>query len=90
MALQDQFPSNVYPWRELAADRGAQVVTISRGGNDGWTPRILDAIDADTAIVFAQFSMERILPASADAHSAPVVGPASEGVAYLRQLLTAR
>ncbi len=51
MALQDQFPSNVYPWRELAADRGAQVVTISRGGNDGWTPRILDAIDADTAIV---------------------------------------
>ena len=51
VALQDQFPSNVYPWRELAADRGAQVVTISRGGNDGWTPRILDAIDADTAIV---------------------------------------
>ena len=46
-------------------------------------------IDADSAIVFAQFSMERILPASADAHSAPVVGPATEGVAYLRQLLTA-
>ena len=46
-------------------------------------------IGANTAIVFAQFSMERILPASADAHPAPVVGPASEGVAYLRRLITA-
>ena len=46
-------------------------------------------IDANTAIVFAQFSMERILPASADAHPAPVVGPAGEGVAYLRRLITA-
>ncbi|MDE0942018.1 MAG: aminotransferase class V-fold PLP-dependent enzyme [Alphaproteobacteria bacterium] len=51
VVLQDQFPSNVYPWRELAADRGAEVVTVPRGGNDGWTPRILDAITAQTAIV---------------------------------------
>ncbi len=51
LVLQDQFPSNVYSWRELAADREAEVVTIPRGGNDGWTPRILDAIDANTAIV---------------------------------------
>jgi len=53
---------------------------------------VLEAIgdvDANTAIIFAQFSMERILPASADAHEAPVVGPASEGVAYLRRLITA-
>ncbi len=51
VVLQDQFPSNVYPWRELAAERGAEVVTIPRGGNDGWTPRILDAINENTAIV---------------------------------------
>jgi selenocysteine lyase/cysteine desulfurase len=51
VVLQDQFPSNVYPWRELAADREAEVVTIPRGGNDGWTPRILDAINENTAIV---------------------------------------
>lgn len=53
---------------------------------------VLEAVrdlDANTAVVFAQFSMERILPASADAHAAPVVGPASEGVAYLRRLITA-
>ena len=49
--LQDQFPSNVYPWRELAREREAEVVTIPRGGNDGWTPCILDAITEQTAIV---------------------------------------
>ena len=55
VVLQDQFPSNVYPWRELATDRGAEIVTIPRsmprGGNDGWTPRILNAIDQNTALV---------------------------------------
>lgn len=51
---------------------------------------ILDAIgelDEETAVLFAQFSMERILPRSAEAHPAPVIGPASEGVARLRELI---
>ena len=48
------------------------------------------AIDDGTAILFAQFSMERILPGSAAVHPAPVVGPASEGVLRLRELLTER
>lgn len=47
-------------------------------------------IDDGTAVLFAQFSMERILPASAAAHGAPVVGPASEAVLRLRALLTGR
>ncbi len=51
LLLQDQFPSHVYPWRELAAEREADIVTIPRGGNNGWTPRILDAITTNTAIV---------------------------------------
>jgi selenocysteine lyase/cysteine desulfurase len=51
LVLQDQFPSHVYPWRELAADKDAEIITIPRGGNDGWTPRILAAITANTAIV---------------------------------------
>ena len=48
------------------------------------------ALDPDMAVAFAQFSMERILPASDDAHAAPVIGPASEGVAWLRQLVSGR
>ncbi len=51
VVLEDQFPSNVYSWRELAAERGGEVVTIAKGGNDGWTPRILEAVNPDTAIV---------------------------------------
>ena len=47
-------------------------------------------VDDETAILFAQFSMERILPASAVAHTAPVIGPASEGVARLRALISQR
>ncbi len=48
------------------------------------------AVDAGTAILFAQFSMERILPGSAAVRTAPVIGPASEGVARLRDLISQR
>jgi selenocysteine lyase/cysteine desulfurase len=51
LVLEDQFPSNVYPWRELAAERGASIVTISRPGSEGWTWHILDSIKKETAIV---------------------------------------
>ena len=52
VVLADQFPSNVYPWRELARERRARIVTVEAptdGG--GWTPRILDAIGPSTALV---------------------------------------
>jgi len=48
--LQDQFPSNVYPWRQLAADSGAEVVVVPRR-QDGWTAGVLEAVDDRTAIV---------------------------------------
>ena len=51
LVLEEQFPSNVYPWRQLAADNGATVVTVARGGNAGWTPRVLDAMTPQTALV---------------------------------------
>jgi Asp/Glu/hydantoin racemase len=56
--------------------------------HDNLVLEAVSAVDAETAILFAQFSMERILPRSAAAHSAPVIGPASEGVAWLRDLIT--
>ena len=49
--LEEQFPSNVYPWLEKAKDCGASVVTIDRPSDDIWTPRILEAINANTGIV---------------------------------------
>ena len=82
--------------RELSIARqavdGAMDALIG-GDPDSHDRLVVDAVravDAGTAILFAQFSMERILPGAAAAHSAPVAGPASAGVARLRQLIAGR
>jgi selenocysteine lyase/cysteine desulfurase len=49
--LDQQFPSNVYAWRELARRTGAQVRTVRREQNHGWTEPLLAAIDSRTAVV---------------------------------------
>ena len=58
LVLEDQFPSNVYPWREKASVSGGRLVTVPRpvpasGENtpEAWTPSILEAIGPQTAIV---------------------------------------
>ncbi|WP_417516649.1 aminotransferase class V-fold PLP-dependent enzyme [Minwuia sp.] len=50
LVLKDQFPSNVYGWREMAKANGAEVVTLGKAQDDDWTRVILDAIDDRTAI----------------------------------------
>jgi selenocysteine lyase/cysteine desulfurase len=50
VVLAEQFPSNVYEWRAVADRTGATVVTVHRD-EDGWTPRLLEAIDGRTAVV---------------------------------------
>jgi selenocysteine lyase/cysteine desulfurase len=51
IVLAEQFPSNVYPWIELAKKSGAEVVTIARPADDDWTARVLERIGANTGIV---------------------------------------
>jgi selenocysteine lyase/cysteine desulfurase len=51
IVLADQFPSNLYIWRERAEETGAKIVTVSRDPDAAWTEAVLDAINADTAIV---------------------------------------
>ncbi len=51
ITLADQFPSNIYPWQEMAKSAGAEITTIPRPGNGDWTSGILAAIGQDTAIV---------------------------------------
>lgn len=51
-----QFPSNVYPWRTLAHEKGLKIKTVSypsvqEGRGALWNQQILDAIDFDTALV---------------------------------------
>ena len=50
VVLADQFPANLYVWREKAAEVGAHIVTVERDPLIGWTPAVLDAIGPDTAI----------------------------------------
>jgi selenocysteine lyase/cysteine desulfurase len=51
----EQFPSNVYAWRRLAAEQGLELRTVeapeSAGRGEAWNERLLAAIDAATALV---------------------------------------
>lgn len=49
--LEDQFPSNVYPWRELAARKGAELVIVPRPTDLDWTAAVLERVDENTAVV---------------------------------------
>lgn len=51
VTLSDQFPSNVYVWRDLANRTGATVVPVERPSQACWTAPVLEAIDDHTAIV---------------------------------------
>ncbi len=51
VVMADQFPSNIYPWRELAENNGAIIETVSWPEDNDWTNAILAAIDNNTRIV---------------------------------------
>ena len=51
LVLDGQFPSNVYTWRTLAEQTGAQVRTIARRPGQTWTEALLAAIGPDTGLV---------------------------------------
>ncbi|HHL42411.1 MAG TPA: aminotransferase class V-fold PLP-dependent enzyme [Hellea balneolensis] len=51
LVLADQFPSNVYPWREKAARLGGEVVTVERPQNGDWTQALLQHCNERTEIV---------------------------------------
>lgn len=49
--LAEQFPSNVYPWHELAKRTGACITTVEKPIYCDWTQALEDAIDENTSIV---------------------------------------
>ena len=56
VVLGEQFPSNVYCWQKLAAQRGAELKTVdapitSQGRGQQWNERLLEAIDERTRLV---------------------------------------
>jgi selenocysteine lyase/cysteine desulfurase len=51
IVLAEQFPSNVYAWREAARTSGASLETLPRPADDDWSRAVLAAIDERTAVV---------------------------------------
>jgi selenocysteine lyase/cysteine desulfurase len=51
VVLADQFPSNIYIWREKAVEAGGRMVTVQRDAQAAWTEAVLAAIGPNTAIV---------------------------------------
>lgn len=51
----EQFPGNVYSWRRLASESGAQLRAVDPGDaehrGETWNEKLLDAIDSGTAVV---------------------------------------
>ena len=51
VVLAEQFPSNVYGWRDVAARAGAEVVTVPRPADDDWTTGLEATVDERCAVV---------------------------------------
>ncbi len=51
ITLAEQFPSNVYPWMDLAERTGARFISVPRPGDDDWTAVVLDEINSATGVV---------------------------------------
>ena len=50
LLLAEQFPSNVYAWRELAGRAGAELLTVPRPADGDWTRAVLESLDERVAI----------------------------------------
>ena len=51
LLLDEQFPSNVYPWRHLAGCHQASVISVTSNHNQSLSHRVLESIGPKTAIV---------------------------------------
>lgn len=53
LLLADEFPSNVYPWRRVAAAAGAEVETVPAPADGDWTRSILARLGPQHAVLAA-------------------------------------
>jgi len=50
LVLDEQFPSNYYPWQRRAEETGASLKIVAWPGDNDWTAAVLDSLTADVAI----------------------------------------
>jgi len=51
VVLDQEFPSNLYAWRELSRESGAALITVKKEGDESWTEAVLKTIDTSTGLV---------------------------------------
>lgn len=51
LILEEQFPSNVYAWREKTAKTGGKINVVARPFHRDWTAAVLEAIGPQTEII---------------------------------------
>ncbi|MGZ4818179.1 MAG: aminotransferase class V-fold PLP-dependent enzyme [Terriglobales bacterium] len=50
LILEEQFPSNYYPWQRRAEETGATLKVVAWPEDNDWTAAVLDSLTADVAI----------------------------------------
>lgn len=53
VVVDEQFPSDLYPFRSRVAEAGGTIVTVETPGRGDWTAPVVEAIDESTAVVVA-------------------------------------
>ncbi|MBN1855625.1 MAG: aminotransferase class V-fold PLP-dependent enzyme [Dehalococcoidia bacterium] len=51
LVIEEEFPSNVFPWRRTTQETGATMATVPYPENGDWTPAILAGIDKSVKVV---------------------------------------
>jgi selenocysteine lyase/cysteine desulfurase len=49
--VAEEFPSDVYPWREVASKYNAEISMVQRPTDFDWTKALLEAINSNTVVV---------------------------------------
>ncbi len=50
LVLEEQFPSNYYPWQRLAEENGASLKVVPWPDDQDWTAAVLGALTSDVAV----------------------------------------
>jgi selenocysteine lyase/cysteine desulfurase len=51
VVADEQFPSDIYPWRRVISEQGGSILTVAHPGGGAWTESVIAAIDGSTAVV---------------------------------------
>lgn len=50
LVMEKEFPSNVLPWRRVAAERAASILTVATPSGGDWTSAILENLDSSVRV----------------------------------------